>query len=536
MIHLLKDHKTNVGLLVFLSFLLAFITTLTAALSGPMLAAFFSSDAQSLKLEGIYGLKLDDTTGWVRVVIEHVQENLVSSLLVVAGFKFLLSTSIWFGWERIGERIALRQREGLVNHYIEGSSDASTISEQLSTLVTTDVRILKEFVVHFYGGIPREGLSAVFLIGFLAYLDSQLFMLLVFCILPLGFFLKKVGKNLSRRTSLALKDFTTLSEWIQLRLSGIETIKHLGTEELEINAMHSKNSQSAKQFLIAAHTKALSGPLSEFFAIAGLIAVLSFTMYTERRGDQIMAFFASLAMLSQSLGKLTRYFNTQREAKAAWQRLGDFKKSLQTEGERKFPTPRGQAMLELDRVVIAHYSNHTPMFQPMSFKCMAGQLTIIKGPSGIGKSSLFKSICGILDFKGQIFRPESAIALIPQDCHLVPCTLGVNISYPELSFDTQKAVDALKKAGLSEFCRVLDSSVPALSGGQKQRIHLARLFYHEPKLVLIDEGTSALDIDTERFFMANLKALIQKGCAVLMIAHRPSVLEFADQIIDVQPA
>jgi ABC-type bacteriocin/lantibiotic exporter with double-glycine peptidase domain len=113
------------------------------------------------------------------------------------------------------------------------------------------------------------------------------------------------------------------------------------------------------------------------------------------------------------------------------------------------------------------------------------------------------------------------------------------LTYPEKSQEDARAMIALEKAGalpiLSSLANGLQTQLgPAgrtLSGGQWQRILLARLFYRHDPLIFIDEGTSALDSETEEMVLASLKAFASQGACVVAISHRPAAMKYLDEAI-----
>jgi subfamily B ATP-binding cassette protein MsbA len=131
------------------------------------------------------------------------------------------------------------------------------------------------------------------------------------------------------------------------------------------------------------------------------------------------------------------------------------------------------------------------------------------------------------------------IVYMPQKVLLLPDSIAANIAYPEAQYDPMRIWSALEEVGLAGLTSSLDAGIQTqigeggtgLSGGQAQRILLARLAYHQAPFVLVDEGTSALDPETERLIQALLRKLTNQGRVVITIAHRHSVVEAADIVL-----
>jgi ABC-type multidrug transport system fused ATPase/permease subunit len=135
-------------------------------------------------------------------------------------------------------------------------------------------------------------------------------------------------------------------------------------------------------------------------------------------------------------------------------------------------------------------------------------------------------------------RPDSgrvwvnrSVAYLPQSSQLMSGTLLDNIVYPAATGDRSKAARALVDVGLDDFVESLEMPVGNLSGGQIQRVFLARLIYLDAKIVLVDEGTSALDPEIEQAVYTSLRKLAASGACVVMIAHRLSALEHCDEVL-----
>jgi ATP-binding cassette subfamily B protein RaxB len=175
----------------------------------------------------------------------------------------------------------------------------------------------------------------------------------------------------------------------------------------------------------------------------------------------------------------------------------------------------------------------------------AGDYVAITGPSGCGKTTLLKVILGLLEPSSgeilidgvplrilghQAFR--KSIGVVMQDDQLLSGSIADNICFFDESFELEHMMHCAELAGIhEEICRMpmaynslIGDMGTSLSGGQKQRILLARALYRRPRLLFMDEGTSHLDIATERQVTAAVKAL---GLTRVIIAHRPETIASA---------
>jgi len=214
----------------------------------------------------------------------------------------------------------------------------------------------------------------------------------------------------------------------------------------------------------------------------------------------------------------------------------------------QLPAPQGEVLLE--GAVVVPPGAAQPSLRGISMMIQKGDVVGIIGPSAAGKSSLARVILGLwplaagkarLD-KADIFQWDKPIlgqyiGYLPQDIELFEGTISQNISrFGEL--DSQKVVDAAQRAGVHEMILRLpdgyDTKIGAggatLSGGQRQRIGLARAIYNDPVLVVLDEPNSNLDDVGEAGLVNAINYLKQIGSTVIIITHRPSILQVTNKI------
>lgn len=485
-------------------------------------------------------------------------------LILVAGLKTIASVYQSYLWERTGELISKDMRRDTMEAYlginpaIRRDELGQKVEADLSSSITTDIKLIREYFVHFYGGFPRESLQLIFLTGVLLALSPRLFALFFLFVLPVVGIVNRMGKKLRKRASKALSDYSLLTEWLQQRLLGIETIKHYQTEEIEINKLRHLTTRLYERFVKAARIKSRTSPSIEMVGIGALVLVLYFALDAINlgtlSGSIAISFFASLALVAQSGAMLGRYFNSNREGAAAIKRLlemqsflaehqtPDTMKAFQSnyEEESKF-------RLVCEQLSMQYPNAHKPALSEFSYQFEKGQIYCIVGPSGAGKSTLFQIILKLLNpDKGRLIFPHDntadipiQIGYMPQDLMLMSGTLAENITYPDATGDSRSILSALEQVGIRQFVEDLPEGINTrvgkeglgLSGGQVQRVILSRLFYHHYSLILFDEGTSALDPEVEQVVYKGLEKLKGLGSTVIMIAHRLSATKIADAVL-----
>lgn len=520
-------------------------------LFGPELGTFVSAVTGS---EGLTGAELLAQLPFV--------------LLAFAFFSALLGLLQWFFWERTGEVVAKNLREELTSAYLlldpsqRRTEDSRRREADLSSTVTNDVRLLREYLVHFYGGMPRETVKVVAYFTMLIMLSPKLTAIFALGILPATALGARIGRVLRKRAAKALQDYSQLTEWLQQRLLGIETIKHYRTEAIEKEKMRELTQGLFQKFLRAARVKARTGPALEALAIACLALVLWVAFRDIASGASTgavqLSFFATLGLLSQSADRVGRYLNSNREGAAAVDRLAgliDFLKGHERPAVAVRATSwpgapqasRRPPRVEVRGATVRYPGAESPALIDFSYTFEAGKIYCLAGPSGAGKSTVFNLLLGLVEptvgtlaYRCDQAAADSLVCYVPQKVLLFPGTVAENVAYPLESFDQAKVEAALAKVGMTEAVKSLPLGIHALvgeggsgiSGGQAQRLLLARLWYHKKPFVLVDEGTSALDPEIEREIHALLRDLAKEGAVVVTIAHRKSAAAAADHVLE----
>ena len=206
--------------------------------------------------------------------------------------------------------------------------------------------------------------------------------------------------------------------------------------------------------------------------------------------------------------------------------------------------------IELKNVTFS-YDAHKPVLKDVSFHVNAGEVFGIVGRSGSGKSTLVNLISRLYDAEeGEVLvdgvnvkqygfkELRKNVAMVSQETYIFMGTVAENIAYARPDATREEIVKAAIQANAHDFiCRMpegydtlLGSSKRSLSGGEKQRISIARAILADPKILILDEATSAVDTETELAIQKSLERL-EKGRTVLSIAHRLSTLRNATHLI-----
>lgn len=264
--------------------------------------------------------------------------------------------------------------------------------------------------------------------------------------------------------------------------------------------------------------------------------------------------FAFLTYKSQFVSAVENLINNLRRIKMLdlhFDRLSDILRSPQEMNciSVAESTTEVSGRITVKELTFKYDGSDTAVFSNISFIVEPGETVAITGPSGCGKSTLVKILFGLLTPSSgvvlfddlpivtQISRFRKVASAVMQDDHLLSGTIAENISCFESKFDMLKIVEAAKKAGIHEtihampmqYSTIVSDMGNNLSGGQKQKIVLARALYREPKILIMDEATSHLDLASESYVNQCIKNL---NITRIIIAHRPETIASADRVID----
>ena len=207
--------------------------------------------------------------------------------------------------------------------------------------------------------------------------------------------------------------------------------------------------------------------------------------------------------------------------------------------------------ITFDNVTFGYKNAGAPLYEDFSLEIAPGEVVALVGPTGAGKSTFVKLVQRLYDansgavcIDGQDVRAVSqaslrrAIAIVPQEPALFHRSLRENIAYGQPDADFDAVVAAAKRARAHDFITRLplgyDTMVGErgvkLSGGERQRVAIARAFLADAPILVLDEATSSLDVETERDVQAAMQELMG-GRTTIVIAHRLSTVRHADRIL-----
>ncbi len=241
-------------------------------------------------------------------------------------------------------------------------------------------------------------------------------------------------------------------------------------------------------------------------------------------------------------------------ARRSWSRIKDTLAVLDRPSTQ-FDLPTPSEGLVVEGMTTVAPTTGTVLLSEVSFELTAGQALALIGPSGGGKTTLARSLLGIWPLLRGSVRVDGAdlkqwptsfftqnVGYLPQEVALLDGTVADNIARFDPDADSKMIFRAARAAGIHDLIVRLPNgyqtqigpSGQSLSAGQRQRVALARALYGDPFLVVLDEPNSNLDAEGEEALMKAIVKVRERGGIVVIVAHRPSVLQAVDMVGVVQ--
>jgi ATP-binding cassette subfamily C protein len=351
------------------------------------------------------------------------------------------------------------------------------------------------------------------------------------------------------------KVMKTLTGQLVDSLQSIKPLKSMALESLAESVLAKEtnkwNKALRKQVLSKEYLRAFSEPLRFAFLLMGLYAAL---LLLKLPVATLMVYIFLIGRILQQLGKVQDEFQKMVTFESAYDALKNKIKEAHAACERSPGTlvPTLSQAIRLNHVSFAY--DKKQVLDDASFIFPAGKITAIVGPSGSGKTTVADLVIGLLrPDRGQILVDDLSleqidmhkwrrqIGYVPQESWLLHDTVLNNVTLGDPELTEEDAGAALRSAGAWEFVKKMPQGMNSIvgerggkiSGGQRQRIAIARALVHNPKLLILDEATTALDPANEMLICNALREL-RGRLTILAISHQPAVLEVADKAYRLQ--
>lgn len=342
-------------------------------------------------------------------------------------------------------------------------------------------------------------------------------------------------------------------------LGGIRVVKAFAKENEEIERFHGRNARAAMGNKKLALFNNYAYPSIGYILYMGNIIALGVGGYMVMQGEltygELITFTAYVNMIYSPMTFFSNMINWSASCTNALQRLFEIYDTEPeiTEKPDAVSPEKIEGHVEFKNVDFG-YTKHKKVIDNVSFQVEAGHILGIVGHTGAGKSTIANLLMRLYDcddggiyidginVKDMSFQSlYENIAIVSQETYLFIGSILDNIRYakPDATYD--EVIHAAKCAGAHDFIMRLPDAYDTkigfgnkdLSGGERQRVSIARAILRDPKILILDEATAAMDTKTEKMIQNALTELT-KGKTTIMIAHRLSTLRDADKLIVIE--
>ena len=354
----------------------------------------------------------------------------------------------------------------------------------------------------------------------------------------------------------AQKKMGELNGKLQDNISGVHEIQSFGREAYETEQVNEKNFDHIKAMLHALKISAVFHPSVEFISSIGTILVVGFGGYLAMTEGlmvaDIVAFMLYLGMFYGPIAGLANLLESTQQTMAGAERVIAILDAPFEIADREGAEDVGRVdgAITFEHVDFA-YQEGVPVLKDVSFTCGAGKMLALVGPTGVGKTTLtqlisrfYEPTAGRILIDGQDITGMTLESLrrnispVLQDTFLFNGTIAENIGYavPEASRD--EIMEAAKAANIHADILAMPDGYETLvgerglrlSGGQKQRVAIARAILRKSPIIILDEATASVDVETEQQIQKAI-AGIAGSRTIVAIAHRLSTIRNADMIL-----
>ncbi len=434
--------------------------------------------------------------------------------------------------------------------------------KQTGDLMSRIVNDTRDFELLYAHIIPETVTNLVTFLGVLIVLLTINWKLALITCAPIPLILASgvlFAKKVRPVFRLSQKKMGELNGKLQDNLSGLHEIQSFGRESYETGRVDEKNFDHVRAQLRALRLSAVFHPSVEFISSLGTILVVGFGGYLAwREGllvEDVVAFLLYLGLFYAPVTGLANLLENLQQSLAGAERVVAILDAPSEITDR----PRAKELKNVEgAIAFEHvdfsYSEGIPVLKDISFTCAPGKMLALVGPTGVGKTTLTQLIsrfyepsAGRILIDGQdisevtIESLRRNISPVLQDTFLFNGSITENIAYavPEATAEEIRA--AARAANIHEDILAMpdgyDTQVGErglrLSGGQKQRLAIARAILRKSPIIILDEATASVDVETEQQIQKAIGGIAGKR-TIIAIAHRLSTIRNADLILVIE--
>jgi len=545
----------------------AFFALFTYTLVGPFLNLLFKG-VKAAPEPGEFVLSLQWLLAFGRYkfysyVTEHGEAQtilLVCVIVIIAsllknGFIFLANNNM--AYIRAGTVRDLRKKlyDKVLRLPLSYFNDAR--KGDVMTRISNDVQEIELSVMSSLTMMFRDPLYIIIFVVYLMVTSVELTLFALIMMPVSGWLIGKASKTLKSSSFAGQQSLGRLLSQVEETLSGLRIIKGFNAEKKVTSQFTDSNERYTKIFRRVTRKAYLASPLSEFLATIVIMILMYFGARLAISGvgnmtpDKLITFMVVFSQIIPPAKNITTGYFMIQKGLASIERLDQLLNAEEKikEKENALPVKSFNKAIEFQNVWFSYGTE--PVLKDINLRIEKGQTVAIVGKSGSGKSTLVDLIPRFMDVdSGRILLDgidirdlkikdlRNLMGIVSQHPILFNTSFAENIAFGMESFSMEDVINAARIANAHDFIMETENGYETtvgeggckLSGGQRQRISIARAIMANPPILILDEATSSLDTESERYVQEAIVRLMKNRTSIV-IAHRLSTIQNADVII-----
>ena len=442
-------------------------------------------------------------------------------------------------------------------------------ASELMSRFTYDMDCVGQGVQTLIGRAVREPLKMIACMAGAAWICWRLLVVSLILAPIAGWLIRRLAKALKNANRKAMEEVSQFYNILNETFSGIKVVKAFCAERQERRRFHENSKRMFRKGIVISMFDSLVSPLTEMMGISAICSTILAGAYlvlnhqTDIFGmkicdrpltlGELLVFYALIIGTTDPVRKISDVFNRLQRAAAAADRVYAMmdREPKICDPVKSTPLPRHHREMVLENISFSYQPSQL-VLEAINLKIKFGETIGIVGPNGCGKSTLANLIPRFYDpVQGRVLVDQvdlrevrlrelrQQIGIVTQETLLFDDTVYNNIRYGLSNVTREQVIAAAQKAHAHKFIETklengydtyVGPSGNRLSGGQRQRIALARAILRDPAIMILDEATSQIDLESEQLIHLALEQFVQNRTTII-ITHRLATIDLCDRVV-----